>query len=185
MLLCRHCILWPCIVLTYLSLHLRRNLPNTFIPLVGNARITKTLQHTGQRKQVRRSTANLPQTAAGALFTVAGRVVLMHIVGEVTKAIQTQANNTKVTANGTVGASVDMCAVLDITGDALGTLWHITGTLANALVATTSSCGVAQAAPLLLAAGTIDLDCAASNAGQTKWTVRYIPLDAGALVTAA
>ena len=136
-------------------------------------------------KQVRRSTSNLPQTAAGSLFTVAGRVVLTHIVGEVTKAIQTQANNTKLTANGTVGASVDMCAVLDITADVVGTLYHITGTLATALQATTSSCGVAQAAALLLAAGTIDLDCAASNTGQVKWTVRYIPLDVGATLVAA
>ena len=136
-------------------------------------------------KQVRRGTANLPQTAAGALFTVAGRVVLMHIVGEVTTAIQTQANNTKLTANGTVGAAVDMCAVLDVTADAVGTLWHITGTLANALQATTSSCGVAQAAPLYVPAGTIDLDCAASNRGQAKWTLRYVPLDVGARVTVA
>ena len=136
-------------------------------------------------KAVARATKNLPQTATEALFTVSGRIIEMHIVGEVTTVIQTQGNNTKLTLTGTVGAAVDMCAVNDITSDAIGTLYHITGTLANALVATTSSCGVAQAAPLLCAAGPIDLITAASNSGQVKWTIRYVPLDVGALVVAA
>jgi hypothetical protein len=52
------------------------------------------------------------------------------------------------------------------------------------MVATTSGAGVAQAAPLIVAAGTIDLSTAATNTGATKWLVRYIPIDPGAAVFA-
>lgn len=132
-----------------------------------------------------RASATLPATTATPYFTVTGRVRLLDIVGEVTTVVQTQANNTKLIANPTVGADVDLCAVNDITADAVGTIYTITGTLANAMVATTSGAGVAQAAPVIVAAGSIDLSCAATNTGATKWLTRWIPLDPGALVIAA
>ena len=132
-----------------------------------------------------RAPATLPATTATPYFTVTGKIKLLDIVGEVTTVIQTQANNTKLIANPTVGADVDLCAVNDITADAVGTIYTITGTLANAMVATTSGAGVAQAAPLVIAAGTIDLSCAATNTGATKWLVRYQPLESGARVFAA
>jgi len=132
-----------------------------------------------------RATAALPQTTAEALFTVTGRVKLVGILGTVTTVIETQANNTKLVANPTVGADVDLCAVNDITADAVGTVYSITGTLATAMVATTSGAGVFQAAPLTLEAGTLDLDCAASNTGSVKWTAIYEPLEPGAKMVAA
>ena len=132
-----------------------------------------------------RVAATLPATTATAYFTVTGKIKLLDIVGEVTTVVQTQANNTKLIANPTVGADVDLCAVLDTSADAVGTIYTITGTLANALVATTSGAGVAQAAPTVVAAGTIDLSCAATNSGATKWLVRYQPLEVGARVFSA
>lgn len=39
--------------------------------------------------------------------------------------------------------------------------------------------------PVVVPAGTIDLDCAASNTGSVKWSLFYWPLDPGAYVTAA
>lgn len=135
--------------------------------------------------RVERATAALPQTAQSALFTVTGRVLVTQIVGEVTTVIQTQANATKIVANPTVGADVDLCATDDITADAVGTLYNITGTLADAMVATTSGAFVAQAAPVAVAAGTIDLSCAASNTGSVKWTIHYIPLDTGSNIVTA
>lgn len=131
---------------------------------------------------VEKSAATLPQTGASALFTVVGRVIVTSIVGEVTTVIETQANNTKLVANPTVGADVDLCAVNSITADAVGTLYTITGTLANAMIATTSGAVPVQAAGIIVTAGTIDLDCAASNTGETKWTIHYIPLDKGSYV---
>lgn len=134
---------------------------------------------------VNRATAALPATTAEALFTVTGRVRIKSIIGVVTTVIQTQANNTKLVANPTVGADVDLCAVNNISADAVGTVYSITGTLADAMVATTSGVGVAQAAELVLEAGTIDLDCAATNTGSVKWRVEYEPVDPGARIIAA
>lgn len=132
-----------------------------------------------------RATAALPQTDAEALFTVTGRIELVSIIGEVTTVIQTQANNTKLVANPTVWADVDLCAVNDISADAVWTIYSITWTLADAMVATTSGAGVYQAASLIVAAGTIDLNCAASNTWSVKWMVQYRPIDPWARVFAA
>jgi hypothetical protein len=85
--------------------------------------------------KVQRATAALPQTAAGSLFTIAGgKVLITSLVGEVTTVIQTQADNTKLTFDPTdAGATQDLCAVLDITADAVGTMYSLTGTPATAL----------------------------------------------------
>lgn len=139
--------------------------------------------------RVARATAALPQTTTSTLFTIStGQVLLTSIFGEVTTVIQTQANNTKLTFDPTAtGASQDMCAVLDITADAVGTIYSITGTPAtamqDALNWVPSSKMLAQ--PILLKPGAILLDCAASNTGAVKWAATYIPLEAGASMAAA
>lgn len=136
-------------------------------------------------RTVERAAESLPQTTATAYFTVTGRVLLTLVEGEVTTIIQTQANATKLIANPTVGADVDLCATDDITADAVGTLYSITGTLADAMVATTSGAATAQGSGVIVAAGTIDLSCAASNTGATKWTLHYVPIDVGSNITVA
>ncbi len=139
--------------------------------------------------RVARATAALPQTTTSTLFTIAtGKVLITSLFGEVTTVIQTQANNTKLTFDPTAaGASQDMCAVVDITADAVGTVYSITGTPATALQDslnwTPSSKMLAQ--PVMLKPGSILLDCAASNTGSVKWDLCYIPLDNGASVAAA
>lgn len=136
--------------------------------------------------RVERADANLPQSTAESLFTVSGgKVLITGIVGEVGTVIETQANNTKLTANPTTGTSVDMCAVLSITADEAGTLYSITGTLTDALVGTTAGAVAAQAKGVIVNAGTIDLDCAASNTGSISWTIFYVPIDDGAVIEAA
>lgn len=138
-----------------------------------------------------RATANLPQTAQGDLFTISGGAIqLLSIIGEVTTVIQTQANNTKLVHNPTgTGADVDLCAVLDITADAVGTVYSITGTLATAMKST-SLWLVAPAdnipwPGLILLPGTIALNCAASNSGQVKWIIMYKKLETASAVVAA
>lgn len=139
--------------------------------------------------RVARATAALPQTTTSTLFTVStGQVLLTGIFGEVTTVIQTQANNTKLTFDPTAaGASQDMCAVLDITADAVGTIYSITGTPATALQDSLnwvpSSKMMAQ--PIVLKPGAILLDCAASNTGSVKWQCTYVPLENGAAIAAA
>ncbi len=134
---------------------------------------------------VQRATATTPQGTASNLFTVTGRVLIDQIIGEVTVEIGAGANNTKLVSNPTVGADVDLCAVVDIDGDAVGTLLHITGTVANAMIATTSGAFEAQSNSLMVSAGTIDLNCTGSTAGSIKWTVIYRALDSGSSVISA
>lgn len=138
---------------------------------------------------VERATAALPQTTASALFTVStGRVIVTSIIGEVTTVIQTQANDTKLQFNPTAaGATQDLCAVLDVSADAVGTMYSITGTpgtaMKDALNFVSSDKMLAQ--PLVLKPGAVELSCAASNTGSVKWTLTYWPLDTGASVVAA
>jgi len=136
--------------------------------------------------KVDRATATLPQTTAGAIFNVlVGRVLLRQIVGEVTTVIQTQANNTKLTANPTTGTSVDICAALDITADEAGCLYGISGLNTDALIGIDAGAVPGQLRDVVLPVGTLDLDCAASNTGSVKWSVLYVPLDDGAYMSAA
>lgn len=139
---------------------------------------------------VARATATLPQTAAGALFTVAtGKVLVTALYGEVTTVIQTQADATKLTFDPTdAGATQDLCATTDITADAVGTVYSITGTPATVLQDALNFLppNKSLAVPgLILKPGSILLDCAASNTGSVKWDLWYVPLDSGATVAAA
>lgn len=137
-----------------------------------------------------RPTAALPQTADGALFRITGgKIRVLGIYGEVTTAIQNQANNTKLKHNpSNSGSDVDLCAVLNIANDAVGQIYSITGTLATAMKSTTENLVAPDddiAAPgLVLGPGDIELDCAASNTGSVKWTLLWIPVDSGANVAA-
>jgi hypothetical protein len=136
--------------------------------------------------RVDRTTAALPQTTQSALFTVStGRIILTGIIGEVTTVIQTQANNTKIVANPTTGTDVDLCAVLSITAKEVGTLFGITGLFADAMVGANAGATVLMERQLVIPVGTIDLSCAASNTGNVKWSLTYLPFDEGASVAAA
>ena len=139
--------------------------------------------------KVQRATAALPQTSTSTLFTVSGgKVLITSLIGEVTTVIQTQADNTKLTFDPTdAGATQDLCAVLDITADAVGTMYSITGTPATAMQDSLNflPSNKVPAQPIVLKPGSILLDCAASNTGSVKWDLTYIPLDNGAAVAAA
>ena len=136
-------------------------------------------------KLVTKDAFTLPAGTEEAIFTIAGgRVLVTSIVGRVTTTIQTQANNMKLIANPTVGSDVDLCAVLNVSADAVGDLYAITGTLADALVGAGAAVA-AQAKPVIVPAGTIDLSTSATNTGATAWELTYIPLTAGATVVAA
>lgn len=141
-------------------------------------------QRLGMR--VDRAAATLPQTAAGALFNViGGAVAIIAIVGEVTVIMGATANNTKLTGNPTVGTAVDLCAVLATENDEVGCLYGITGTIADALVGEDAGAAPMQANPLAVNIGTIDLDCAANNTGEVKWSIFYVPIEDGAYIEAA
>jgi hypothetical protein len=139
--------------------------------------------------KVSRAAAALPATAAGSLFTITGgRVAVMSLYGEVTTVIQTQANATKLQFDPTdAGATQDLCATTDITADAVGTMYSLTGTPAGVLMDSLNflSADKVLARPLILKPGAILLNCAATNTGAVKWDLWYVPLDTGAAVAAA
>lgn len=136
--------------------------------------------------RVDRATATLPQTAAGTLFTITGgRVLINMILGEVTTIIQAQANNTKLKVVPTVGSTVDLCAVKDITGlEARGFLL-LDGVAATALAQANAGAIRTPTTSVVVPIGALQLDCAASNTGSIKWSCWWTPCDDGALLVAA
>ena len=147
--------------------------------------LQRTISETSP-KIVERVSAILPASTETPYFTITGRVLITQIVGEVTVVFDGTANSIKLISNPTVGADVDLCTALVITADAEGTIYTITGTLGDAMVATTSGAVIAQASAILVTAGTIDLDTTATDAtGSSKWTVHYIPLDSGSKIVTA
>lgn len=139
----------------------------------------------GLGRTVQRATANLPQTATGNLFAVSGgRVLVTSIVGQVTTAVQAQANAVKLRATPTVGAVNDLTGTVDINGAAVGSLLAATGLAGDALVLSTGG-GISMLRnPILVAVGNIGLTTAASSTGQIKWTLTYLAYDNGAAVAA-
>lgn len=133
-----------------------------------------------------KASATLPASTSQAIATVTGgRVIILGIVGEVTTVVQTQACNAKIISTPTVGTAVDLCAVLDITGDQVGCLYGITGTPATALVGANAGYGPMCATPAVVPIGTINFNTSATNTGATKWSIYWVPLDDGAVLVAA
>ena len=122
-------------------------------------------------RRVDKAAATLPATTTDDLFTIAGgQVLITSLVGEVTTVVQTQANNTKLTLNPTAtGASQDMCAVLDISADAVGEIYTISGTVGDALRSDLLiGVNALMTSPMILSEDVIKLNCAATNTGATK-----------------
>lgn len=135
---------------------------------------------------VERATATLPQTTNAAIFNIlGGRVLMLALLGEVTTVIQAQANATKLIATPTVGSAVDICATADINGLEAGGKLMPVNTFATALGKTNAGAAAFVYSGTVLAVGTLNLSCAASNTGSIKWTMYYLPFDVGASVTAA
>ncbi len=158
-------------------------LDRSLFDLLGGPSSTKTLQ--GLPQMATKATAALPQTADASLFTVSGgQIELLSIVGEVTTEIETQDNTTKLKFNpASAGADVDLCADLNITADAVGTLYSITGN-PNDVLQDGLWVVSALAIPIVLGPGIIELECDASNTGNVGWQVVYRRIESGATLIA-
>ena len=132
-----------------------------------------------RKNRIDRSDTTIPQTTTTSIFRVVGGRVKIRMYGEVTTVIQTQANAMKLTANPTVGADVDMCATLDISAHAVGTMYNLPGDQSDALEYQASGAmeSIGDYQEQIVAPGTIDLVCAASNTGAIKWVITYEPID--------
>jgi hypothetical protein len=126
----------------------------------------------------------LPQTGQVPIFRInTGRILLVQILGEVTTAIQNQLDNARLIHNVTTGTDQDLCAILNIANDEVGTLYGISGVFADALIGSGQTMQRMQR-ELILKPGTIDFHCSANNTGNVKWSLYWSPLDRGAYATA-
>lgn len=152
----------------------------------GNASIREVLAGV----LVSRATATLPATGAQNLFTITGgRILLVHLVGEVTTVIQAQACTVKFTSTPSAGSAIDLSAVSgSISGLEAGgkiTLPSVAGAGNAAVFANAGYIAVGPVSPALVAAGTISYTTSATNTGSIKWDLLYVPYDSAVTVAAA
>jgi hypothetical protein len=139
-------------------------------------------------KKVDRTTATIPATTDQTIFTVTGgRIIVTSLIGEVTTAIQAQANALKVKSVPTTGTSKDISGTLDINGYEVGALVSLDGTaLTTALSGTNAGAALAQKpGGIFVPIGSIKVNTAATSTGAMKWSITYIPYDDAATVAAA
>ncbi|KKN74781.1 hypothetical protein LCGC14_0386740 [marine sediment metagenome] len=133
------------------------------------------------------STANLTD---GTIFTYTGSIEIIHLIGRMTTVHPAQANTCLLKITADSGTLHNICAAKDLTGLDEGTLLSITGTAANAMLA---SDGVGALAPgqansivaTCVTSGTIKTvfgDTGNQN-GAIGWEMVWRPLVAGATVT--
>ncbi len=133
--------------------------------------------------------ANTP-TGNFNIFTLTGSIRILAIIGQVqTTEMAVAQTRLKLYAQSDALTATDICAALDCTGDAVGTTYNITGTLADALVAVTNGVAIAQAGYIVvpvISTGLIAVNNAdAANAGQVFWSLLYEPMVPGARALAA
>jgi hypothetical protein len=120
-----------------------------------------------------------------SLFNVVGgRVIVKTLLAEVTTIFEAKANACKFDFTPTGGAAVDLSAAVECNGDAVGTLYGITGLPATAMSVTIGS-AVNSAYDIILKPGVIGFNTAADATGAIKASVVYVPLDDGAYIEAA
>lgn len=133
---------------------------------------------------VQRLAANLPQTATQNIFQIAGgRVLITTILGEVTTAVQAQANGLTLSHQNTAAtlSTTFNSTPLESNGALVGNLISTNG-LGTATLNLGSA--VNQNNEIITQPGFIRLAAAASNTGQIRWTVTFIPFDTGASIVA-
>jgi hypothetical protein len=147
--------------------------------------------------RVQTAAITCPATTSTAIFTVAGRVIVTSLIGEVTTAIQNQSCNFNITFDPTgAGAVGDVCAATQAQADAVGTFYSVTGVQAGLLSAQTAGgtevpthvlapVGSPQGLGFMLPAGSMLWKASATNTGAVVWTITYIPLDDGGSIVAA
>jgi hypothetical protein len=136
---------------------------------------------------VDRAAANLPATTTQTLFNVTGgRVIITAMVGIVTTAIQAQSCTLQLlTLSGAISSNLNLVTGSDVNGLAVNNLIPVPANGATAL-----TFGSFANRPVGFVTGgaattAIRLTTSATNTGQIRWTLTYIPLDPGAAVAAA
>jgi sulfur carrier protein ThiS len=123
------------------------------------------------------------------VFNYTGSIKINSIIGRVTTVCEAKGTNTKLAIVSDALTAVDICANVDLTGATVGTLLSITGTTANAMVASANGAiAPGQANPVVATcttSGIIRHVSGAANTGAVTWYVDWEPLSEGATLTAA
>ena len=134
----------------------------------------------------------LTTTANGSttIFNYTGLIRIKSIVGVITTIMENKAQNMKLSIVPDSLGAYDICANKDIDTFGVGTLLSMTGTAANAMVATTVIGAIApgQANGVIascITSGIIKVVAGAANTGAITWYINWEPLSANATLTAA
>lgn len=140
------------------------------------------------------STAEPVGGAWSTLFTIAGGIVMVTSLVGIRTVVQAGGASTMQLRH-SVGPTVQ-CTATAVTGDAVGTLYTITGNPNDALVIGAAGAPIQggmggsqvvvsqQQFGSFMGAGTIQISCsAAGHTGSTRWILTYIPMDYGAMVS--
>jgi hypothetical protein len=152
--------------------------------------------------QVVEPAKTIPATTFSNIFTVSGgRVLVTSLTGVVTTVIGAVATTLSVGVTPTGGslAATGLCTATAITSLPVGAQVGIPPLISGALVVSAAS-GVLQAGsgsgtsaigvPVInggiavVSPGVININTSATTTGALSWTLMYVPLDTGALVTA-
>lgn len=138
-----------------------------------------------QAQKVLTATANGNTT----LFNYTGSIRILAVIGIVNKEMEAKTQNTKLAVVSDSLTAVDICANVDLTAAAVGTMLNITGTAANAMVATANGAlAPGQANPVFATCttgGIIRQVAGAENEGAITWNVLWEPVSPGATLTVA
>lgn len=132
-----------------------------------------------------RTATVIPQNAVKSLYTISGgSIEILGLFGIVTTIIAGGANNTKFQFKPTGQTAIDLCAVADINGLAVGQLFGAVGPVATALATGWGIPGASQS--FRAGPGTIDLSCAAAaGTGAARFALRWQAVDPGAAIALA
>lgn len=135
-----------------------------------------------------RTASALPQTATVTFYTITGLVLIYANLLEVTTVIQAQANAVKWRHTPSGGSVGDVSGTFDVNGLAVGDYVVMQGPTdagavsqaMTALITTTGATGLTLLSrPILLRAGALALNAAASNTGAVKGHLIWAPLFPG------
>jgi hypothetical protein len=160
-------------IATYVDTEVAAIKAKTDLILSGTKLVTKT------------STSTL---TTGTLFTIAGSVQILSIIGRVTTVIQSQATTCKLGIQADALTIQDICATLDINGFLVGSLLGITGSYTDAMIGTTGVPTKPPTTPInftCVTSGLIKVTYGAASSGAIVWEVLWIPLNAAGSIVAA
>lgn len=149
----------------------------TFAQLTFGKRVDKTAEEV---------TSATPTATVQSLFTIAGgRVLVTAIIGEITVAAS-GAITLQLNSNPTTGTSAVLDTALTATSLEARTILSNVGAVGSALSGVSAGVAVGPTIPIIVPVGAIELLAVGSSTTiTTKWSIFYVPLDAGASITAA